>query len=71
MNTRKYLNYLSTLDDNELNKEEDKLYDDCNCYNDCSICPHKFGEEDFDWELPECKLDIMNFYKNKLLKKVL
>lgn len=69
MNARKYLKFLSTLDDNKLNKEEDKLYKDCEYYNDCSICPHKFGEDDFDWELPECKLGIMNFYKNGLLKE--
>ena len=69
MNSKKYINYLSKLKDEELEIEEQEIYDDCVSYNDCSICPHKFCDG-FDEEFCSCKLDTITLFKKNRNKEI-
>lgn len=69
MNNTKYMNYLLKLNDFELEREEQEIYDDCVVYNDCSICPHKFCDG-FDGEFCSCKLDTITLFKKNRNKEI-
>lgn len=57
-----YLKYLLSLNDEELAEEEEKIYNDCCYYNDCSICPHKF----YNFQELECEFMCINMKEKEL-----
>ena len=60
MNSVEYTNFLSKLTNNELEKEEEEIYNDCVSYNDCSECPNKFKN---DVNGIKCRLDTITLFK--------
>lgn len=62
MNSVEYTNFLSKLTDNELEKEEEEIYNDCVFYNDCSECPNKFTN---DVNGINCRLDTITLFKKE------
>ena len=58
-NEKEYIEYLSCLDDEDLEKEIKEIYDDCVYYNNCDKCIHNFEE----YEKCYCKLNAINFFE--------
>lgn len=60
-NEKDYIEYLSSLDDEDLEKETQEIYDDCVYYNNCDKCIHNFDV----YEKCYCKLNVINFFERK------
>lgn len=64
MNELLYIKRLKSMNEEEIVREEEEIYEDCVYFNDCSQCPHKFEIcEPFDWEMYECKLDVITMIR--------
>ena len=53
-----YIKELASMNDDELESEEDNIYEDCVYYNDCDICPHRFYNQN-------CKLNAIVQHKRE------
>ncbi|MBR6515880.1 MAG: hypothetical protein IKT40_03375 [Bacilli bacterium] len=60
-----YIEYLSSLNDEELEKETQEIYDDCVFYDNCDECIHNFLE----FEKCYCRLNCINYFNKERRKK--
>lgn len=64
-NEKDYIEYLSSLNEKEYEKEVQEVYYDCVFYNDCDKCIHCFLE----YEKTYCKLNCINFFERMKKRK--
>lgn len=54
-----FIEKISNMSKERLEVVEDRIYNDCVYYNDCSLCPHKFEI----YETCHCRLNAITMFK--------
>ena len=61
MNELEFTKKISNMSEKTLECVEDRIYNDCVYYNDCTFCPHKFEI----YESCHCKLNAITMFKRR------